>query len=797
MKDLPQLPSGDGSQDVAPVDRRGRGYSARSRYADAYESDFADDATGGNLLDYWHILRRRKGTLIFFSVLGVLIGLLISLPQTPVYQASAAIEIQGINENFMNMREVSPIMQGSARSSQSDIQTHVEVLQSRILIRKVVDKLELQEQPEVVYGSGRLAAWKEALGLPPPAPESAHQQALAMAAENLSVRVLRDTRIIEIRADSTDRLMAADFANTLADEYVQHSLEARWQATQRTGDWLGRQLGDLRIKLEKAEERLQRYARESGLMFTSENQSVAEERLRQLQTVLSQAQADRIAQQSRYELARTSPQDSLPEILDAENLGQYQMNLIGLRRQLVELESTYMPAHPKVKIVQAQIGELEATIGRESKKILARIGNEYETALRREKLLAADYANQARLVSDQNEKSIQYNILKKEVEANRQLHDGLLQKVKEAGIASAMTASNIQLVDPATPPQLPYKPNHFLNSAMGLLAGVFLGVAFVLVREQVDRTLKRPGDTPFYLEVPELGVIPASVADSASAALKRRKKFSIKLRLGNGSRRQRTASNDGSLQPVKESLLNSVELVTWQRKPSLQSECFRATLTSILFAGQNGDRPRVMVITSALPAEGKTTIVSNIAIALAEINRSVLVIDADMRKPRLHDIFDIPNTWGLSDLLAGRDSLNGCPREAFARETEIPDLFVLPSGPGIRSISNLLHSPRTPELLERVREEFDTVLIDTPPMMQIADARVLGRIADAVILVVRAGQTTRDAAKNAAARFDEDGTLVLGTVLNDWNPSASGHGYYDDYYAYQKYYSKTDRVGDS
>ena len=797
MKDLPQLPSGDESQDVAPVDRRGRGYPSRPRYADAYESDFADDATGGNLLEYWHILRRRKGTIILFSVLGVLVGLLISLPQTPIYQASASIEIHGINENFMNLREVSPTMQGSSRYSLSDIETHVEVLQSRILIRKVVDKLKLQEKPEAVYGSGRLAAWKKALGLPPPAPESAYEQALAMAAEDLSVRVLRDTRIIEIRTDSTDRRMAADFANTLADEYVQHSLEARWQATQRTGDWLSRQLGDLRIKLEKAEEKLQRYARESGLMFTSEHQSVAEERLRQLQTVLSQAQADRIAQQSRYELARTSPQDSLPEILDADNLGQYQMNLTELRRQLAELESTYMPAHPKVKIVQAQIGELEATIGRESKKILARIGNEYETALRREKLLAGDYGNQARLVSDQNEKSIQYNILKKEVEANRQLHDGLLQKVKEAGVASAMTASNIQLVDPASPPQLPYKPNHFLNSAMGLLAGVFLGVVFVLVREQVDRTLKRPGDAPFYLDVPELGVISASAADSASATPKRKKKVSIKLGLGNGSRRQQTASNKRSLQPVKESLLNSVELVTWQRKPSLQAECFRTTLTSILFAGQDGARPRVIVITSPLPEEGKTTVVSNIAIALAEINRPVLVIDADMRKPRMHEIFDIPNTWGLSDLLAGRNSLNGCPREAFARETEIPDLYVLPSGPGARSISNLLHSPRTPELLERVRKEFDTVLIDTPPMMQIADARVLGQIADAVILVVRAGQTTRDTAKTAAARFDEDGTPVLGTVLNAWNPSLSGYGYYDDYYAYQKYYLKTDRAQDS
>ena len=797
MKEPAQLPSSDGNQELAPSDRRARGYPSRLRYADAYESDLADDATDGNLLYYWHVIRRRKGTIILFIVLGTLLGLLISLPQTPIYQASASIEIQGINENFMNLREVSPTIQGSSRYSQSDLDTHVEILQSRILLKKVVDRLELQEKPEVLFGAGRLAAWRKALGLSPQTPESAYKQALAMAARDLSAHVQRGTRIIEIRADSTDRRMAADFVNSLADEYVRHSLETRWQATQRTGDWLSRQLEDLRIKLEKAEEKLQRYARGSGLMFTSGHQSVAEERLRQLQAGLSQAQANRIAQQSRYEMARASPQDSLPEILDADNLGQHQMTLAELRRQLAELGSTYTPAHPKIKRVQAQIEEIQTTIGRETNKILARIGNEYETALRREKLLAADYANQARLVSDQSEKSIQYNILKKEVEANRQLHDGLLQKVKEAGVASAMNATNIQPVDPATVPEFPYKPNHFLNSAMGLLAGTFLGIVFVMVRENTDRTLKQPGDTSLYLDTPELGVIPSRAAGSASAAPRRRKKVSIKLRLGNGSPRQQTTSNEGSLQPDKLSSLDSTELVTLQRKPSLQAECFRATLTSILFARRNGDRPRVIVITSPLPGEGKTTVTTNLAIALAEINRRVLIIDADMRKPRVNDVFDIPNTWGLSDLLAGRNSLNDCPPEAFARETEITDLYVLPSGPGTHSISNLLHSPRTQELLERVRKEFDTVLIDTPPMMQIADARVLGKIADAVILVVRAGQTTRDAAKTAVARFDEDGTPVLGTVLNAWNPSASRYGYYDDYYAYEKYYSKTDRTQDS
>ena len=181
--------------------------------------------------------------------------------------------------------------------------------------------------------------------------------------------------------------------------------------------------------------------------------------------------------------------------------------------------------------------------------------------------------------------------------------------------------------------------------------------------------------------------------------------------------------------------------------------------------------------------------VSNLAISLAEINHRVLVIDADMRKPRQHDIFNVPNRWGLSDLLRAQSPISELPREAIALETEMPGLYVLPSGPGTQSIANLLHSPRARELLQRAQEEFDTVLVDTPPMMQISDARVLGRMADAVILVLRAGQTTRDSARTAKDRFLEDGTPVLGTILNGWDPKVNGHGYYDNYYDYHRHYS--------
>ena len=227
--------------------------------------------------------------------------------------------------------------------------------------------------------------------------------------------------------------------------------------------------------------------------------------------------------------------------------------------------------------------------------------------------------------------------------------------------------------------------------------------------------------------------------------------------------------------------------MTWQHKLSLVAESYRAALTSILLSSQNGNRPRAIVFTSAGPGEGKTTTVTNLGIALAETNRRVLLIDADMRKPRLHDIFNLPNTWGLSDLLREKAPIETLPREALARETGIPGLFVLTSGPATVSISNLLYSSRTAELLRRFRQEYYAVLIDTPPMMQLADARILGRLADAAILVLGCGRTTRDAAKAAKQRLSADGIRLLGTILNRWNPKSASsygvYGYYDGYYA--------------
>ena len=596
-----------------------------------------------------------------------------------------------------------------------------------------------------------------------------------MAVSTLKVRSAGQTRIIEVTVDSLSGKIAADFANTLAAEYIEQHLESHFRSTEKTGEWLGKQIDEMRVKLERSEDALQHYARQAGLVYSSdEKTNVSEQKLSQVQVSLSAAQADRIAKQSRWEIAMLSSPEALPDILNDVALQTYQSKLTELTREMAELRATYTPENIKVKRIQAQIAPIQAAADQARSAILKRIKNDYDEALRREKLLAADYGAQRSIVSGEGEKSIQYNILKREVDSNRQLYDSMLQQMKAATLSSALQASNIRVVDPAKVPSLPYKPSIPSSAGIGFLCGGFLAVALVVTQERANRTIQEPGETAFYTNLPELGIVPSNELGP--------RVWRAYGKNGGATNASIIASNVSK---------DRVELVTWQQKPSMVAESFRATLVSILFSATNGSRPRVMVITSSSPSEGKSTVVSNLGIAVAEVNQRVLLIDADLRKPRLHDIFGLKNDRGLSDLLRSKsekpDESTGvsfsADKSAFSldgmiQETDIPELFVLTSGSSTAAATSLLYSNRMQELLKTLRAQFETVLIDTPPMLQIPDARVLGKMVDKVIIVVRAGKTTRDAALAARQRFSEDGTPILGTILNDWNPKRSPNGYY-------------------
>ncbi len=745
--------------------------------------DLGEDAGSVDVQKYLALASRHWKLITACTLLGVILAILVTRSQTPIYRGQTSVEIQGTGDT-LGGREKDVTNSG-------DIATQAKLIQSGSMRARVIRKLESPETKPAPVGApvsiappepkkpakanppAKVAIWPTVKSLfLPEGPLSP----LAMAAGTLKVAPVKETRFIEITCDSTDPDVAADFVNTLVSEFVEQRMEDRWEAYNTTGQWLTRAQEELKVKLEASEQRLQEYARSSGLLFTSEDHSVAEEKLSQLQNELSKAQADRIEKEAKYSLTVSSSPESLPEVLDNGPLAQYQVKLADLRRELALLTSSLTPAHPKVVRLQAQIAELESTLLSERQNVVKRLKNEYQSAQERERLLSRNYGGQTQVVSQQGEKTIQYNLLKKDVEANRQLYQTALQRGKEASIDSALRSANVRVVDPARPGRSPYKPRVLVNLILGLLGGCFAGVGLVLARDYLNRSIRVPGESASYLNVPELGVIPSSSIES-NLPLSGRIQQLIPSSSGSDSK------NGGS---SRNGLSHGVELVTWNRRPSLLAESFRAALTSILFSADQGSNCRIFAVTSSLPSEGKTTIISNLGIALAEMSRRVIIVDADMRRPRQHEIFDVANAWGLSDLLREETQVEDYPKETLARRTDIPNLNLLVSGPVTTGIPSILHSTRMTRLLERLKREFDFVLIDCPPMIHLADARVVGRMADGVILVIRAGKTSQEAAISAVQRFNEDGTRILGTILNDWNPKdtvdRSSYRYNHTYY---------------
>jgi capsular exopolysaccharide synthesis family protein len=513
-------------------------------------------------------------------------------------------------------------------------------------------------------------------------------------------------------------------------------------------------------------------------MFTSDKRAVAEERLRQLQDELSRAQADRITKQSRYEMTARGPAD-VQDLPTQTSLHQYHVSLTDLRRQRAELATTYTPEHAKVRRLDAQIAELESALRSEERNIVNRIENDHNQAIRREALLSAQLANQSRLVTELSDRTVQYNILQRDVDSNRQLYDLMLQRSKEAVIATGIRASNFRVLDPAPTPDYPFTPKPLINCVLGLATGLFIGLLFVFAREQGDSTVREPGEAQQYLNMAELGVL---FHDRDGHALLRSPEQSRPGVLERVSGTNLWRSDDQLNEQLQSVRLFWAQLSTGT-SPTMQSavvlESLRSTVTSVVTSTVRGDDPAVIVVSSAEPREGKTTVVTHLGLMIAQIGRRVLLIDADFRKPRLHQIFGISDDIGFSTLLRSGPLTDQTLRDAV-QPTAIPGLDVITSG-GLSNSAHLLHSPRLAHVLQGLKKYYDIIVIDTPPALQIADARLVGQVSDGMILVVRSGVTSKQAAAAVTQRFQNDGIHMIGMILNDWNPNASARGYYGSY----------------
>jgi capsular exopolysaccharide synthesis family protein len=642
-------------------------------------------------LQHWRALRANWKMLVLAAGIGAAAGLLIAAAQTRVYHAQASIEIQGIADALLKSPEGNP----DTSSEISDMQTQIRIMQSESLIERV---------------RARLA------GSPGAAP-----RALKVAVKSLTVRAAGPTRIIEIGADSTDPRVAAAFVNSLAAEFIDQHIDARWQGTQRASDKLKGAIEEMRIRLEQSETTLQRYARRSGLLIAADRNNVSDDKLRQLQEELSHAQADRVSKQARFDAIRSVDAADLPSILNDLSITGTQEKLTDLRRQIADLQVTYAPGYPKLKRLEAQAAPLEAAIRKEASSAADRIRAEYAEAKGRETLLIVAYQAQAAVVSADAEKTVHYDILKREVDSTRTLYDTMLGRVKEAAIASTMRLSNVRVLDSAQPSWETYRPRLAQYLLLGTIVGLFLGMAYAATRDQAHQTMRAPGDISVLLSLPELGAVPVRA----------------------------------------------------------RADAFRGIAASVIFAAES-QHSRVFVVTSASPGEGKTRVCAHLAAGFAAAGKRVLLIDGDLRRPRLHEMLQMPAAPGFSELLAAPRPPDLNEMHSAARATPQPQLYFLASGSPSEGSSNLLYSARLRDILTYARKNFDLVLIDSPPLLQIPDARVIGRAADSVLLVVRAGHTSRDTALAARQRLFEDGTPVIGVVMTDWNPKRSP-GYYGAY----------------
>ena len=726
-------------------------------------SESWQDAQTTTLSQITSILRRYWLLILLLAVLGAVGGVASVVVDSPVYRARVLLEVQGINEAWLkNSLDSSTTYE----SHEVNIQTQIQLLRGGPFLNRVFERLQSETVPLTPVGTDIFSKLRQRVRPDTQDPIQNVRRGLQVALQSFEPRPINRTRLLEMTCESTSPEIASQFLNTMANEFIEETMRARMQNSQKTGEWLSAQIEETKMKLQEAEERMQEFVRASGNLFVSPDITLDDAKLVQLRAELSRIQSDRIAKQTKYELTVKTPLQSLPEVLNDDGLRVQQNKINEMRREKAALETTFTPQHPKVKRIDAQLALLQATLQNELTGVVSRIRNEYETALRQEKMLATAYASQSQQVTAISGKAAQYNALRREVETLRNMYQALILQANQAGLSSSIPVSPIRLVELSTPPRAPYKPSPPLNISFGVIVGLGLAVAIVFIREKSDQSVKSPGLSRSLMNAPELGVIPS--AEPNGRALQRlRGRFPGRaISLGLSAEKKKG------------------EVGFWTGGASVLAESFRGTLASLLRDVPTGSSQAIL-ITSAGPGEGKTMVAANLAIALAETGRRVVLVDGDFRRPRLHEVFHVGNERALVDLLAGETQVDHYEAGGFSVATNIPGLTLLPNRASGSNIFRALYSPRLSLIIDHLRHRFDMVIIDGAPILNPADARIVGRLTDGVVLVMRAGVTNRGRVLEAYQRICEDNLKLLGTVLNDWNLSKED-------LKYQYYYTHSD-----
>jgi len=706
--------------------------------------DGAPAAAAGGGLNFLHIVATARSNLKLIGIVisGTLaVAILISLLQTPRYTASATIQINNQTSRVLKSDQSTNDDEAAATGDTDRfLKTQVEVLRSRAIAQRVAQKLNLVNSPRLYLAEG---------SKPPVAgtPDNAVAQNVEqLLRKNLEVTLPRDSRVATIAFESNDAALSADVVNTYASEFIKADLQRKFNSSAYARDFLANQLTETKQRLEESERALNAYSREAGLIHMGNptdhsanqagNGSVTASTLLQLNQAANEAKGKRISAESRWRAINSGPLLNSTEVVSNGAITQLLVQKAGLESALAEDRARHLADYPTVKAKTDQIESINRQIQNAAGSIRNAIRNEYDAAVSAEKQLNEQVVALKGETLGEQDRSVRYGLLAREVDTNRQVYDGLLQRFKELNASAGISISNISVVDVAPMPLRPTSPNVAKNLVVGLLAGVVLAIVVVAIKDQFDDSIRIPEDVESKLGLALLGVIPKSTSSQPEADLADPK--------------------------------------------SSVAEAYNSLCGSLLYATRDG-LPGVMLITSAQPSEGKTTTSIAVARGLARMGKSVILFDADLRRPTLHRMIDYDNGAGLSTLLTSQDSVLSVSHSGGQ-----PNLSVVTSGPIPPSPTELLSNARVKEIISEARQHFDVVVIDSPPVLGLADAPLLSALVDGVIFVVEADRSRRGSLRGALRRLRGMRPVILGAALTKFDPLRSGNRY-SSYYGYEYY----------
>ncbi len=735
-----------------------------------------DDEEGIDLRELWRVVIKRKWTIAGVTAIVVTAALLSSLLMVPEYRSTTTIEINP-SAQILNIRDFEP-QYGGWRGEDLFMNSQQRILGSRALAEEVVRAEDVADHPELsgevrqrsVRGELRslLRTVRQAItpgsgsasnssGNPSSREHDPAPAAAGRLRNRIEVEPIRDSRLVNIRVTGFDPEFAARMANGLAEQYIKTSLQRRYDAGNEAREFLEGQLEDMRIALERSDQALNDFARDRNVADLDQRIELAKVAMNRFSQRHDEIQGELVKLASWRELIDQGRIDHLDPVVESSVLRSLNERLVEANSELVSLSERFREGYPAMTEARSRISRLEQEIADEKERIVGNIIGRHENLEAQAEALREAITEREQRILALNEQAVQYNILRREFQTNQELYDGLLQRMKEIGVVAGIQENNISLIERAQVAGAPFNPNIPRNLAMALMIGLMGGLGLALLLEFLDSSIRRVEDIERLVDRPVLGMVPI-----------------VKLRSKERAKKERGKSEERSKDAER-----AVSHYSAVHPKSAVSEAFRSLRTSLMFSTPEG-MPRTLMVTSAGTAEGKTTTAINLATVLAQNGARVLLIDSDLRKPRVHRDFNCFRAPGLTNRIAlsentGRDN-------SAIHPTHVENLFIMPSGNSTPSPAELLSSDRLARILDSCGRAFDHVILDSPPTLGLADAMILSRQVDGVVLVTRAGITAKDNFRVAIKRLSQVKAPVLGVVLNGFDLDSPEYAYYSSYY---------------